>query len=191
MSFFRWLKNNWGGSNNKNSIYLHEDFYCQVELVPLENAADLKKENEKIDEFTRENRDGLGFTDIYVRDGQNFKTSERRIPIREFEALVQSCGFQKVDKVYSGYGSHKVESSNTSGFKLDSSAVFCDFKNDIVENIWIDGFRFNKHSDHQKQLINVLYVLGEKWNLILNDWDLTETIDLSNRKLIQEYTSEE
>nr|WP_321453068.1 hypothetical protein [uncultured Carboxylicivirga sp.] len=192
MSFFKWLKKNKNSSDkSENSLYLHEDFYCQVELVPIENSSDLKKENEKIDEFAKEHRDGVGFTDVYVRDGQNIKTSEREIPINVFDSLTQTCGFQKVDKVYSGYGSYKETCTSTWGFKLDSSAVFCDFKNEIIENIWIDGFRFNKDSENKEQLINVLFVIGEKWNLILNDWDLTETIDLRNKKLIEDYISEE
>ncbi|PTB97271.1 hypothetical protein C9994_03585 [Marivirga lumbricoides] len=186
MSFLKWLKNS-GGS----SLYLHEDFYCQVELIPIENFLDLKEENEKIDEFAKEHRDGLGFTDVYVRDGQKVKTSEREIPINEFEALLQTCGFQKVDKVYSGYGSHKEVCISTWGFKLDSSAVFCDFKNNLIENIWIDGFRFSKDSANKEELINCLFQIGAKWKLILNDWDLTEAIDLSTKKSIDDYISEE
>lgn len=192
MSFFKWLKNNKNSSGiSENSLYLHEDFYCQVELVPIENSADLKEENQKIDEFANEHSDGMGFTDVYVRNGQDFKTSKRSIPIKEFEHLMNTYGFQKVDKVYSGYGSYKETSVSTWGFKLDSSAIFCDFKNDIIENIWIDGFRFSKDSENKNLLINVLFVLGEKWNLILNDWDLTETIDLSSKKAIEDYISEE
>lgn len=192
MNFFKWLKKKKGNSDRcENSLYLHEDLYCQVEVVPRENAANVKEENEKIEEFAKEHRTGIGFSDIYMRDGHNVKTSEREIPIHEFELLIQSCGFQKADKVYIGYGSDKEVGLNTLGFKLESSAVFCDVKNDTVENIWIDGFRYNKHSAYKEQLINVLFALGEKWNLILNDWDLTETIDISNKKSIEEYISEE
>ncbi len=192
MSLFNWLKSkNNKPDEKKSGLYMHEDFYCQVELVPRENFADLKAENEKIDEFTQKHSDGQGFTDIYVREGQNIKTSERKISINEFKALMEACGFQKVDEVYHGYSTYKATCSSTWGFKLDSSAVFCDFKNEMIENIWIDGFRFNRDSEHKEQLINSLFEIGAKWNLLLNDWDLTETFDLRNKKTIEDYISEE
>ena len=93
--------------------------------------------------------------------------------------------------MYSGYSSFAERCKNTLGFKLDSTVVYCDFENDLIKNIWIDNFRFSNSYDKKEQLINGLFAIGEKWNLILNDWDLTETFDLINKGEIERYISEE
>lgn len=172
-------------------LYFHEDFYCQVELLPRENFSELEKENEKIEDFAEKHSDGFGFTDIYVRDGQKIKTSDRKIQIADFEKVLLECGFQKYSNVYSGYSSHEELCKNTLGFELDSSVVYCDFEKGLIKNIWIDKFRFSNSSDRKELLINGLFRIGEKWNLILNDWDLTETFDLKNKTEIERYISEE
>jgi hypothetical protein len=176
---------------NKGRLYFHEDLYCQVELLPRENFSEIVKENEKIEDFAQKHSDGFGYTDIYVRNGQKIKTSERKIQNGDFEKVMLESGFKKYSNVYSGYSSYEEPCKNTMGFKLDSSVVYCDFENDLIKNIWIDNFRFSNSSDKKEQLINSLFAIGEKWNLILNDWDLTETFDLMNKAEIERYISEE
>ena len=192
MSFLkRFIKQDSKPEKVKNKLYFHEDFYCQVELLPRETNAELEKENEKIENFAQKHSDGLGFTDIYMRDGPKIKTSERKIHLGDFEKVMIESGFQKYSNVYSGYSSHEELCKNTLGFELDSSIVYCDFENNLIKNIWIDNFRFSNSSDKKEQLINGLFSIGEKWNLILNDWNLTETFDLMNKGEIESYISEE
>lgn len=198
MSFFkRFIKQDSKSGKDKvkdkeiDRLYFHEDLYCQVELLPRENFSELEKENEKIEDFAQNHSDGFGFSDIYVRNGQKIKTSERKIQISDFEKLMVEIGFKKFSNVYTGYSSYEEPCKNTLGFKLDSSVVYCDFENDLIKNIWIDNFRFSNSSDKKEQLINGLFAIGEKWNLILNDWDLTETFDLMNKIEIDRYISEE
>lgn len=198
MSFLkRFIKQNNKSEKDKvkkddnDKLYFHEDFYCQVELLPRENLSVLEIENEKIEDFAEKHSDGFGFTDIYVRNGQKIKTSDRKIELGDFEKVMLESGFQKYSNVYSGYSSYEEQCKNTLGFKLDSSVVYCDFENDLIKNIWIDNFRFSNSSDKKEQLINGLFAIGEKWNLILNDWDLTETFDLMSKSEIERYISEE
>lgn len=198
MSFFkRFIKQSSKPDKNRvvekdeSRLYFHEDFYCQVELLPRENFSDLEQENEKIEDFAQKHSDGFGFTDIYVRNGQKIKTSDRKIELGDFEKVMLESGFQKYSNVYSGYSSYEERCKNTLGFKLDSSVIYCDFENNLIKNIWIDNFRFSNSSDKKEQLINGLFSIGEKWNLILNDWDLTETFDLMNKTEIERYISEE
>jgi hypothetical protein len=157
-----WIKKIFGKDNNTNSqeeykfnsdeVYLHEDFYCQVELLPFENSNELKTENEKIDEFSKKHFDGTGFTDIYGRDEQKTKTSDRNIKLNDFEPFVISLGFEKMRNVYSGYGNYKEKCQNTNAYSIDGATIFCDFEDGLINNIWLDGFRFNNKSQYVKEM---------------------------------------
>jgi hypothetical protein len=175
----------------EEKVYFHEDLYCQVEVVPRENLLALNSENEKINEFSEAHRSGLGYTDIYARGEHQIKTISRCITLDEFEALLTAFGFRKISNLYSGYGSYEEICKNTFAFKFDFSVVFCDLQDGLIKNIWLDGFRFNKESELKESLVSCLNQIGEKWNLILNDWDLCEAIDLNNISEIERYVNEE
>lgn len=48
--------------------YFHEDDYCQVEILPVENLSFYKRQAREIEDFADEHREGVGFTDMYVRE---------------------------------------------------------------------------------------------------------------------------
>ena len=175
-----------------NVIFFHEDLYCQVEILPRENIINLDLENEKIKDFGELHNDGgLGYTDIYMRGEQKNKTSERKIRLADFENLILENRFLKKDAVYTGYGNTQEKCNTTNAYFLDSAVIYCDFgENDIIQNIWLDGFRFNKKSAHKTLIIKVLNEVGKKYNLILNDWDLCEKIDLEVQDDIKSYIEE-
>lgn len=170
-----------------DEIYLHEDLYCQVEILPIENIDHLNSENQNIDHFSKKHFDGYGFTDIYQRNDSALKTAERNIQLEDFETLLVSLGCEKIKKVYSGYGSFKEESKNTLAYVIDQAAIFCDFKENVIQNIWLDGFRFNHKSNFVSKMAEVLFQIGTKWKLTLNDWDIPKNIDLRNKSEIEKY----
>jgi len=184
------IDNNRPIEKNTSRLYFDEDYYCQVELLPRENYSELEDENDKIKDIAQKHSDGLGFTDIYLREGQKINTSDRNIQLADFEKLMLDSGFQKYANVYSGYGSQEVLCKNTFGFELDDSVIYCDFENELIQNIWIDNFRYSQSSDKKEQLINALFAICEKWNLTLNDWNLSETFDLTSKAEIERYISE-
>jgi hypothetical protein len=175
---------------NQDEIYFHEDSYCQVELIPRENLSNLTDENKKIIDFGMENSVGIGFSDIYIRDDNKFKTSIRQIQVKDFEKILLNIGFEKRDFVYTGYGSHKEKCSNTNAYVIDKAVMFCDFKEEIIQNIWIDGFRFNSDSKFIRQMVSGLNEIGIKWDLILNDWDVCQAIDIQDKNQIEIYIKE-
>lgn len=175
----------------EEKAYFHEDLYCQVEVVPRENLLTLNSENEKINEFSEAHRSGIGYTAIYARGEHQIKTSSRSITIDEFEALLKAFDFRKISNVYSGYGSSEEICRHTFAFKFDSAVVYCDLQDELIKNIWLDGFRFNKESESKESLVACLNQIGEKWNLVINDWDMCEAIDLNNTSEIERYVNEE
>lgn len=53
------------------TIFYHEDDYLQVEILPLENLDQLKKESADVENYSKKCFGGFGYTDIYVRSDKN------------------------------------------------------------------------------------------------------------------------
>ncbi|MBC3846416.1 hypothetical protein H8K90_08495 [Winogradskyella echinorum] len=164
----------------KGTIFYHEDDFCQIEIVPKENLSELIKQADNISDFTSEN----GYSDIYVREENKVSLKTKNISKSELESLLAKLGTEKHTEIITGYGSdYRIRSENTIGFGKDYSAVYFDFENDIVRNIWITNLDGLNH----KNVINAFSEIGEKWDLIMMDWNSSELIDLSNKKMIEKY----
>jgi hypothetical protein len=76
-----------------------------------------------------------------------------------------------------------MKSENTVGFGKEYSAVYFDFENDKFKNIWTT----NLFGLNNEKVVDVLSTIGEKWNLVLMNWNRSELIDLSNKEMIKKY----
>ena len=175
-----------------DGTYFHEDDFRQVEFCPKENLEFLKNENSEIYKFANEHSDGNGFTDIYLRDENNQKTIlEKQIRISDLNSVLLNLELEKIEKVYSGYSSLREICENTIAYKFDEAEIFVTAENNFVKDFFITGFRFYENENIKKKLEEILHKIGIEYNLILNDWDLTEVIDLNDRKEIKKYLNEE
>lgn len=176
---------------NETRVYFHEDIYNQVEFLPRENKEYLKSENKKIENFAKENFDGHGFTDIYVRDESPKTISDKKIDFEELDKILLTLGLEKIAEVYEGYGSGKWKCENTFAYVYDRAQIFVSLKDNLVHDFWVDGFRFHKDIETKNKLKSVLWRIGSEMNLLLNDWDLTVVIDLKEESEIEKYLNEE
>lgn len=176
-----------------DGIYFHEDYFRQVEFLPRENYKFLKNENLKVKNFSEEHSDGNGlFTDIYLRQENEPKSIlEKKIELNDLESTLNNLELEKVENVYTGYSSHKEKCSNMIAFKYDDAEIFIGLKENIIADLFVTGFRFFEDEKTKMKLENILYDIGTKYDLILNDWDLTEVIDLKDRNEIKKYLNEE
>ena len=78
-------------------------------------------------------------------------------------------------------------SNNTIGFGKDYSALFYSYKNEIVENIWM----INVWDIDNTKVCYALNEIGEKWNLLLMDWEQLYLVDLKNKNEIEMYLNDE
>lgn len=176
---------------NETGVYFHEDIFNQVEFLPRENKEYLKSENKKIENFAKENFDGHGFTDIYVRDESPKTISDKKIDFEELDKILLTLGLEKIAEVYEGYGSGKWKCENTFAYVYDRAQIFVSLKDNLVHDFWVDGFRFHKDIETKNKLKSVLWRIGNEMNLLLNDWDLTVVIDLKEESEIEKYLNEE
>lgn len=177
--------NNLESTIEGKTIFFHEDDYRQVEIVPNDNLTDLEKETKKVNDFANEHFDGSGYTDIYVRSDDNkTELNQRLIKPNDLEQKLEILGLERVLYVTTGYGqTYRELHKDCIAFGKDYSAIYYDFKDEIVQGIWLT----NHWSIDRKQLSECLHEIGKNWNLLLQDWNLIETVDLNNKQAIDNY----
>jgi hypothetical protein len=175
----------------ESGVYFHEDSFNQVELLPRENLFYLQKENEQIENFAEENFDGNGFKDVYGRNENPMTVENKKISFDKLDKMLIELGLEKTSEVYEGYGSTKWKCENTFAYTFDGAEIFISPKDGYIKDFWINGFRFHKDTETKAKLKNILLNLGNEMDLILNDWDLTITIDLKIESEIKKYLNEE
>jgi hypothetical protein len=172
-------------TNDGHTIFYHEDDYRQVEIVPNDNLAELEEESKKVNNFATEHFDSSGYTDIYVRNDDN-KTELKQLLIKpkDVEQKLEIIGLERIPNVTTGYGqTYREPHKDCIAFVMGYSAIYYDFKDEIVNSIWLT----NHWSMDRKRLSECLHEIGKKWNLLLQDWNLTETVDLNDKQAIDDY----
>jgi hypothetical protein len=165
------------------SLFFHEDDYCQVELSPIENLPLFQSESNNINTLQAD-ADENGFTEIYVRNAPGIKLSDRQIQTEQLDEILSSLGVNRISTVVTGYGqTHREICNNTIGFGQDYSAIYYDFKEGIVQHIWMTGVS----NFERAKLEDCLFQIGQKWKLLLMDWNETEPVNLGDRTFIRAY----
>ena len=179
-------------TENLYEAYFHEDDFKQVEFCPKENLEFLKNENIEVNKFTEDNSDGNGFPNIYIREERNQKTIlEKQIKLSDLNIIMLNLELEKIEKVYTGYSSYKEKCENTICYKFEDAEIFVSNENDFVKDLFITGFRFYENEVIKNKLEEILHRIGKEYDLILNDWNLTEVINLNDRTEIRKYLNEE
>ncbi len=167
----------------KREIYFHEDDYCQQQLLPREAAAHAAAEVKKIDEFANahEAPGGLGWTDIYVRQGAPVEIRVLGIKKQDLAAAVSQF-LPAFDVVYTGYSSHRELCKRVAAWgHSQTNALFADWDDDgIVTNIWAEL------SDHDEGSIlaasKAIATLGRIHPLVYVDWAWGYTCDAADEE---------
>lgn len=165
-----------------NSISIHEDDYCQLQLLPHENIDFIRNEMEEIIGFSSENYNENGYKNIYVRKKPNIAITEKNITRSELENLIINFNFEKIQDVNIGYGNSYNKSLNY-GFGTKECAILfeCE-KDDIVITIWLNFYWIA--TEKQKQdLEKLLIKIKENWNLLLIDWNQNIAVELSENNI--------
>ncbi|MTH17329.1 hypothetical protein [Flavobacterium sp. LC2016-01] len=179
-------------SPSAGSAYFHEDLFRQVEFVPRENIDFLKSENDKVNEFAQNHSDGSGFTDLYIRGDENqMLLLEKEIEVKMIDSLLTKLGMRKIENVYYFYGSTTVKSENTIVYDFKEAQIFIVQKDNFIKDFFINGFRFHQLEEDKLKLQEILFKVGTEFSLVLNDWDLTISIDLEDKNEIKKYLNEE
>lgn len=174
---------------DKNLPSFWEDDYCQIEIVPRKNSAQIETSIKQIEEFTKTTNSEYGFSDIFAREDLPFPTFIEEFRIDYFEKFLTEKGFEKAKQIrYNGDTIINCSKSTSNVFSLPCFNFFYDSKDEseFINNIWISTSLIIS-TDHFNKILEALYELGEGFELVLINWNSSELIDLTDRNQIKEY----
>jgi hypothetical protein len=172
--------------------YFHEDFFKLIEFCPYENLQFLKSENKKVADFAEQHSSGNGlYTKIYQIEQNNpVSLNEKQIPFAQVDKVLIDLGLKKIEKVYSGYSTQTYLCRNTFAYKFGNAQLFVMYENEYLSEFYANNFRFHEEEEIKAKLQEILTTIGAEFNLLLNDWNLSEVIDLRNSDEIMKYLNE-
>jgi hypothetical protein len=177
-------------SLNKD-VFFHEDDYCQIELLPIQNLLAKRNETDFTQDYSEHNLTENGFINITSRNQTIYPLHKLNISHDQFENILREDSLFYFDNVFTGYSTQRLLKKKIYGFGFENYIVYFETKNKIIVKSWID---YNILSDtlniYPEKLQNSLLKLGELFNLILIDWNEFITIILKNKADLMEYIKE-
>lgn len=169
----------------EDSIFYHEDFYRQIELMPEENYFKTRKDIDTNNvDYNIEN----GFIAIAERRPQKIKTEDLKIQFDSILGNLNKFIIKRYDIVKTGYSNTITIKENTIALGFERIALFFELTQlNIVKNIWLCQSVDLPRVSISNNLLNALAILGTTYNLILVDWNEELTIRLSSIETIKSY----
>ena len=172
----------------QGTFYLHEDEWAMIDLLPAENFAELLRTAREAQAFGEEHFDGRGWTDMYIVPEPTYPLSIRALPLDELQALLKGQ-FLQATIVQSGYSSYREVLPNCFAFvgaEEDDGAFYGTQENGLVTRLHLlPGYSDN--NDRIACFIDILSMLGVKYDLVLADWWQDKIIDLREKNMIVRY----
>ncbi|PHV28037.1 hypothetical protein CSQ94_18790 [Janthinobacterium sp. BJB312] len=159
--------------------YYHEDDFCRIELLPLDNLQHCVTQMGEQQAFADAHRSGAGWTDMYVIKAAPSLLSTLGMTAEQLR-LALGDALPPYDAVYTGYSTYRVECKNELAFGGDKTETLFASLNDngIVSHLWC--------SDSMSQLL----LLPLKEQLLLADWGAGFACPLADGDLFARYLQE-
>ncbi len=160
-----------------DDLFFHEDDYLQVEIIPKGNFFH-KSRNISKSEFELNE---LGISNASFRESHKIPTQEIGISKDYLVSTLEEYALVKFKNIFSGYGSKtNILRKDIISYGYEDYAILFDYNQNIVQNIWLV---FNPKLKHPLygyvNLTKVLLSLGEKFDLMLVDWNEDVIINLN------------
>ncbi|WP_294275954.1 hypothetical protein [uncultured Chryseobacterium sp.] len=159
-----------------NSIYIHEDFYKLIQVLPNNENFDIPES-------------GI----VEISDFQKFKNlsiDSKRINFNDIRKIIEKYNPYAHEKVYMGYSTSYKIKENTIAYLFDGVAVF--FENDTlctIENIWLATVAIASEIE-AINLFSFFNYIGKVYDLILVDYETDYIVNLDNMEAIKKYFKE-
>lgn len=159
--------------------YYHEDDFCQVELLPLDNLQHCLMQMGELQAFAAAHQSGAGWSEMHVREAPPSNLASLGITAEQLRLAVQDV-LPPYDAVLTGYSSYRVECRNVLAFGGDKTeTLFAGLdEHGIVADLWC--------SDGMPELLRL--PLTEQ--LLLADWNAGLACPLSDHALFARYLQE-
>ena len=172
----------------EDSIFYHEDFYRQIELIPQENYFKALKDisDNRID-YEAEH----GFVSIVEREEQKIRTEDLNIQFDLVNHKLERLTIRKYNIVKTGYSNTVTIKKNTVALGFERIALFFELtQSGIIKNIWLCQSTDLPKVSISNNLLNAMVALGREYNLILIDWNEEVAVRISSIKAVKSYLEE-
>jgi hypothetical protein len=159
--------------------YFHEDDYCQIEILPLDNLGFCLKQAETIADFSEAHRSGIGWDAMYMREENPSKLASMGITINALRRAIFK-EMPEYDALYTGYSSYKEKCKKTFAFGNDNMPIlFAETtENEVISAMWC--------SDPMQSLT----LLPCSDRLLLADWGWSFICPIQDQHRLVEYLNE-
>lgn len=180
------FNNNSKDSDEYIPFYIEDD-YLQIELVPKQNMAFIQKQMDEINAFRQKHFDGVGYTDIHVRENIQVETESLELRTDYVTAVLERHGFNRAKRI--NYRGYMYPANNTIAYGFPDFTVFVSTCEDeeLVKVIWLSVYGLIIHVWEREAITNALYDLGTSTDLVLADWNSLELYDLYDKKDINRF----
>ena len=167
-------------------IFIHEDLYNQIEIIPEENYFVINESQTKEGNIADND-----YQDIPERTKHQMRLIDLKIPFKEILNIVLPLAQERVSIVKIGYGEYLKPLLNTEAFVFEKVALFIEYDSmELIKNICICSTILASKNVDAPNLPNILKILGDQYNLILVDWDQECIVRLKNRDTINRYLND-
>lgn len=162
---------------NTRDVFLHEDDYCLVELLPAANWWWCLEEMSRIDEFALQHEArGGGWTNVQVSAIRPMPLGDLQLDVNDLIAELHKR-LPIFDRVVEGYSDDRQAVHDTVALGFSSEgAVFVEFDpSGTVTAAWLSPHPRTFHET--AELTNLLADLSSRFDLVLADWQWNHLIN--------------
>lgn len=171
----------------RETFYLHEDFWAMITLLPAENFEELLRIARTAQAFGEKHFDGSGWTALYEIPKPTHPLALRNIPFSELEGLL-SKQFHQTKSVQSGYSSYRETLPHCFAFLEAQHAdggLYGSQREGIVHALHL--LRCTQKRESIPIFVESMHHLAIKYDLVLADWWEDSVIDLREKDMIIRY----
>lgn len=167
-------------------LFFHEDFYCQVQLLPMSAMRPYEAEMAKIDEFAGAHWDGTAWTSIYLRDDYSMYLSSLGIRIQDIGDKLDLI-LERVDAIFTGYSTYREQCNDTQGWVFPNGCgLLADYRSDgIVQHIFL--VKEPPDVTSLERFKNAIEVLGSHSQFVIADWNKDILVPCFNDYKLRRY----
>lgn len=170
-----------------DSLFFHEDFYKQIELIPRQNYFATQR---TIIELPHGQETTAGFLTCVVRPEHPVKIMDEKIPLDWVNERLKPLALSYHDQIVSGYSTSTYEVPGMIAWGFERFGIFVENKGGIVTSLWLCGSPKFSGDNSGHALKEAIMALSSEFSLVLVDWNQEILVDTAKERPLRNYLIE-
>lgn len=172
-----------------SSFVYEEDDHCQREFFPAANAGFLAHKVVAVEEHWAAEYSDSGFGSIHQRPAPPFPLAALNISLEALSAVLRGAGARHYPRVIVRAGPERLLIPEGHAFGSDAAAVVCVVKAGLVQLLWLQFGALP--AAERLGLAALLVALGQRYSLLLADWETPQVVALADAAAVVQYLAEQ